>query len=189
MVCCFPGRHLRFRPAKAGLSLLPALALAAAGALTAPDRAAAQEPLPDQTRMASVNPALLVFTGIFSVDFEQTVSSGMTVGPTVYYHHAADRRYAPNFSADAVFRYYPSGRAFSGLAVGALTGFTVMDDGGVSRNAMGLGFTVENHWLLGTDERLVVALGAGGKRLFYFSERGRAWRALPMVRASLGWTF
>lgn len=139
--------------------------------------------------MVSVNPALLVFTGVFSVDFEQTVSPGMTVGPTVYYHHAADHRYAPNFSVDAVFRYYPSGRAFSGLAVGALTGFTVMDDDGASRNAVGLGFAVEHHWLLGSDERLVVAVGGGGKRLFYFSERGRAWRAVPMLRASLGWTF
>lgn len=150
---------------------------------------AQQSPSPRQQRLVSVNPVLLVGRGIFSVNLEQTVSPGMTVGPSVFYHHAADRRYWPNVSVDGMFRYYPSGRSFSGFAVGGLLGFTVMDDDGASRNALGLGFTGEHHWLLGEDERLGLAVGVGGKRLFFFSERGEAWRVLPTARASLGWSF
>ncbi len=144
---------------------------------------------PAQERLLSISPVALVLSAMFAVDLEQAVGPGITVGPSLFYHNAGDRRYAPSLSVDGVFRYYPEGRAFSGWAVGALAGFTVMDDDGASRNAFGLGFTGEHHWLLGQDGRMAIAAGVGGKRLFYFSDRGDAWRALPLARLSLGWTF
>lgn len=168
------------------------LALVAAGLVLCalPAAASAQErPLDGPDWVISVNPAFLVLMGIFQLDVEQELSPGITVGPSLFYHHAADRRYAPKLAADVVFRYYPEGRPFSGFAVGALTGFTAMEYDESARNALGLGFTAEHHWLLGEDERLALAVGVGGKRLFYLSERGRAWRAVPLMRASLGWTF
>lgn len=171
--------------ARLALALVTALFLG----IVPPALSAQEAPRNDHGWVASVNPVFLVFMGIFHLDVEQTVSRGLTLGPSVFYHHAADRSYAPKLSADAVFRYYPSGRSFSGFAVGAVAGFTSMEEDGVSRNAMGLGFTGEHHWLVGDDERLAFAVGVGGKRLFYFSERGGAWRAVPLLRASMGWTF
>lgn len=169
-----------------------ALALVAAGLVICalPAAVSGQDrPLDSPDWVISVNPAFLVLLGIFQLDVEQQLTPGITVGPSVFYHHAADRRYAPKLAADVVFRYYPEGRPFSGFAVGALTGFTSMEYDESARNALGLGFTGEHHWLMGEDERLALAVGVGGKRLFYLSERGRAWRAVPLVRASLGWTF
>lgn len=139
--------------------------------------------------LVSVNPLALVALGVFAGDFEQVLTRGTTGGASLFWASADDRRYVPNLSANAVFRYYPSGRSFDGYAVGITTGFTMMDDEGASRNAVGLGFNLEHHWLLGQDERLGLSAGLGGQRLFFFSERGGASRAIPMIRLSLGWAF
>lgn len=139
--------------------------------------------------MVSVNPLALVALGVFAGDFEQVLTEGTTGGASIFWASPDDRRYVPNLSANAVFRYYPSGRSFDGYAVGISTGFTIMDDDGASRNALGLGFNLEHHWLLGEDERLGLTAGVGGQRLFFLSERGGASRAIPMIRLSLGWAF
>jgi hypothetical protein len=139
--------------------------------------------------LVAVNPVALVALGVFSADFEQVLTEGTSGGVSLFYARPDNRKYVPHFSGNAVFRYYPSGRTFDGYAVGVMAGFTVMDDEGASRNALGLGFNLEYDWLLGEDERLVVTGGVGGQRLMFFSERGGAGRAIPMARLSLGWAF
>lgn len=139
--------------------------------------------------LVSVNPVALVALGVFSADFEQVLTEGTSGGASLFYARPDNRKYIPHFSANTVFRYYPSGRTFDGYAVGVMAGFTAMDDVGATRNALGIGFNLEYHWLLGEDERLVVSGGVGGQRLMYFSDRGGAGLAIPMARLSLGWAF
>jgi hypothetical protein len=172
-------------PRRARLAILPLVLL-----LALPNGGSAQAGAAEELDfMLSVNPLALVAFGVFSGEFEQVLTRGTSGGASVFYARADNRRYVPHFSGNAVFRYYPSGRSFDGYAVGIMGGFTVMDDEGASRNAIGLGFNLEHQWLLGEDRRLGVAAGLGGQRLFFLSDRGQATRAVPMGRLSLGWAF
>jgi hypothetical protein len=150
----------------------------------------------EHERILSVNPLALIVLEFVSVEYEQVLGPTTSWGVSGSFWGRRDRNY---FSTDAKVRYYPGGDALEGIAVGALLGFTVVsrDDGeddvdgesGGSRSAVGLGFSVENQWLLGDDQRLALAAGVGGKRLFYFGSRGGSNRGIPFVRLSLGWAF
>jgi hypothetical protein len=144
-------------------------------------------------RIASLNPLALVVLGLVSAEYEQVLGDNTSWGISAEYFDWRDRTYV---SMDGKVRYYVGGRALDGLSVGAVGGFTWVgrDDDGEdeasrrSGSAVGLGFIAENQWLLGTDERLAVTLGVGGKRLF-FLRNVEAQSVLPMVRLSLGWAF
>lgn len=144
-------------------------------------------------QVVSINPLALVVLGLVSADYEQTLSQTTTGGVAAEYFDWRDRGY---LSIDGKLRYYVSGRALEGLAIGTLVGFTRVGEDDEeedersrrSGSAIGVGFTAEYQWLLGDDERLALTAGVGGKRLFFISDTV-GQRALPMVRLSLGWAF
>lgn len=147
-------------------------------------------------KILSVNPLALVLLEFLSLEYEQALGPTTSWGVAGSFWGRRDRNY---FSTDAKMRYYAGGEALHGLAIGALVGFTVVsrdrDDeedelvGGRSRSAVGVGFSVENQWLTGSDERLALTAGVGGKRLFYFGGRNGSSQGIPFVRLSLGWAF
>ncbi len=145
-------------------------------------------------RIVSLNPLALVVLGLVSADYEQTLGSNTSWGGAVEYFDWRDRTY---FSADAKLRYYIQDRSLDGISVGALVGFTRVDrdeDADAEErsarrgSAVSVGFMAENQWLMGSDERLALTVGVGGKRLFFLSDVG-AQSVLPMVRLSAGWAF
>jgi hypothetical protein len=162
--------------------LIAALLLAPADGLRA--QAGADE---EHDIMVSINPPALVGFGFVAADYEQVLTRGTSGGVSFFYASPKDRRYIPTLSVNGVLRYYPSGLTFDGFAVGIRLGFTAMDDEGTSRSALGLGFNLEHHWLIGAQRRLGFGVGLGGQRLFFFSDRGAAERVAPFGRLSLGW--
>lgn len=169
--------------------VLLALVLSVPGALAA-------QAGPDQQyhRIASLNPLALVVLGLVSAEYEQTLGNDTSWGVSVEYFDWRDRTY---FSADGKVRYYIQGRSLDGFAVGALVGFTRVDrdsdpdaeERSARRgSAVGVGFLAEHQWLMGSDERLALTVGVGGKRLFFLRDVG-AQSALPMLRLSAGWAF
>ncbi len=171
------------------ISVLLALSFSVPGAL-----AAQAGPDLQYHRIASLNPLALVVLGLVSAEYEQTLGTDTSWGASLEYFDFRDRTY---FSADAKVRYYIQGRSLDGLSVGALVGFTRVDrdsdpDAGErsarSGSAVGVGFVAENQWLMGSDERLALTVGIGGKRLFFLRDVG-AQSALPLVRLSVGWAF
>lgn len=158
------------------------------------DRLEAQErPSLTHQRIVSVNPVALVFLGLISADYEEAVGDNLTWGSAVSYFDFRDRTY---LSLDARLRYYLRDRALDGFAVGALVGFTRIQadleegEAGPDRgSAIGIGFTGEQQWLLGTDRRLAITLGGGAKRFFFIRDVAGSRSVQPVVRASVGWAF
>jgi hypothetical protein len=143
----------------------------------------------EHPRVISVNPLLLIFSGIVSLDYEQRVTSNSTLGASVSSFGYSDADY---LSLEARGRYYVKGRALDGLSVGTVVGLVRMqaqDSTDLRQYAMNIGFTVEQQWLLGVDERVALTAGGGASRLFFSEDRDPFRRVLPTLRLSLGWGF
>lgn len=147
----------------------------------------------DRQRVLSINPVALVALGLFSMDYEQRLGDDTTWGMSLSYFDWRDRNY---LSLDGKFRYYFGGDGLDGMSAGLILGMNRAgrdseDEDEQSRRsgaAIGLGFVVEQQWLVGSGERFAVTVGGGGKRLFFLRDVG-AQRALPTVRLSIGWAF
>jgi len=140
------------------------------------------------SRIVSLNPVLLVFQGIISADYEQRLATSTTLGLSLSSFGFSKADY---FTLEGRARYYVSGRAFDGIAVGAVAGVVRLDEDSSSATstAMNLGFTVERQWLLGVDERVALTAGAGASRLFFAEDRPAFRSVLPILRLSIGWGF
>ncbi len=183
-------RTLSIATRTAGARLLGLLALLLA---LAPEGAQAQSsraslPPVSHSRIVSVNPLLLVFVGSISADYEQRVASSVSLGASV---SSFDLSKANYFSVEGRARYYLSGRALDGFAVGASLGVVNMsaDETDETQTGMSIGFTLEHQWLVGPEERLALAAGAGASRLFGTGESDVFKTVLPSLRLSLGWGF
>jgi|GEM_PF-1603069 len=147
----------------------------------------------DHQRVLSINPVALVALGLFSMDYEQRLGDDTTWGMSLSYFDWRDRNY---LSLDGKFRYYFGGHGLDGMSAGLVLGMNRAgrdseDEDERSRRsgaAIGLGFVVEQQWLVGSGERFAVTVGGGGKRLFFLEDVG-AQRALPTIRLSIGWAF
>ncbi len=167
---------------------LLALALAVAPASAAAQSSRADLPPVGHSRILSVNPLLLVFVGSISADYEQRVASSVSLGASV---SSFDLSKANYFTVEGRARYYLSGRALDGFAVGTSLGVVNMSADDTTETATGLsiGFTVEHQWLVGPEERLALAAGAGASRLFGTGDSDVFKTVLPSLRLSLGWGF
>lgn len=155
--------------------------------------ASAQDAFADVTpvpfsHIVSLNPVLLVFKGLVSADYEQRLASSTTLGASIARLSFSKADY---LTLEARGRYYVSGRAFDGVAVGAVVGVVRLneDSSNVTSAAMNVGFTVERQWLLGTDERVALTAGGGATRLFFAEDRPSFRSVLPILRLSIGWGF
>jgi hypothetical protein len=178
--------HITFRRRSLSHLLLGALLLGlpvAAGAQEA-ERSA---PLP-YSRIASINPLLLVLRGVIAVDLEQRLTPSTSLGISVASFDLSDANY---LTVEAKARYYTSGRAFDGVSIGATSGLVRMreDSSSVEDYALSIGFMAERQWLVGTDERLALTAGVGASRLFFAADRPAFRDILPILRLSIGWGF
>jgi hypothetical protein len=158
----------------------------------APLQAAAQgfsdEPV-GFSRIVSVNPVLLVVRGSLAADIEQRVGPSVTLGASFANFNFSKADY---LTLEGRARYYVSGRALDGIAVGTVLGFVRLSedaDDGENSVGMNLGFTGERQWLLGAEERVAVTVGAGATRIFFAEDRPAFRSVLPILRLSVGWGF
>ena len=124
--------------------------------LTARGPASAQTSAPNQ-QVVSANPFGLLLE-FFNAEYERKVSSSTTAGAGGSTIHADGDRYV---NADVFLRYYPRGRALEGLAVGLKVGVTDVD----SQRFFGVGFDVNQSWLMGNSQKFYIGWGFGLKRL------------------------
>jgi hypothetical protein len=175
----FPSRRLALLAALA--LLLPArTALEAQGAFSPPPVA--------HSRVISINPLLLVFIGSISADFEQRVAPSVTAGVSASSFNVSRADY---LTIEGRARYYLSGRALDGFAVGASLGVASLreENDGAKGSAMLIGFLGERQWLVGPEERLALTAGLGASRLFFAPDNDAFHTVLPTIRLSLGWGF
>jgi hypothetical protein len=149
-------------------------------------------PIPTQTYIG-FNP-LGVPANVFTLELENAVTSGITVGAVGSYIDFDKSRYA---TADFKVRYYPGEVVLRGFAVGLSAGATryshVLSDGvRQSLSAPTAGILLDYNWLLGRSERFLVGTGIGAKRILASeSERQRAHvdYATVTTRLILGFAF
>lgn len=113
---------------------------------------------------------------VFTLEFENAVASGITVGAVGSYIDLDHTRYT---TADFKVRYYPGDVVLRGFAVGASAGVTryskLVDQTRQSLSAPTLGILLDYNWLLGRSEHFLVGTGIGAKRILASeSERRRA---------------
>lgn len=184
--------HLRFSL----MRLIGSAAVALAGLLVRPGAAAAQAqrarvPIPTQTYIG-FNP-LGVPANIFTVEMENAVSSGISLGVVGSYIDVNHDRYA---TADFKARYYPTEVVLRGFAVGISAGVTryskEVDGVRQSLSAPTAGILVDYNWLLGRNERFLVGTGVGAKRVLASTierERAHVDYATITTRLILGFAF
>jgi hypothetical protein len=151
----------------------------------------ARVPIPTQTYIG-FNPLGLP-TNIFTLELENAVSSGLSVGAVGSYIDVDHSRYT---TADVKVRYYPSEIVLRGFAVGVSAGVTrfsnEVNDVRQSLSAPTAGILLDYNWLLGRSERFLVGTGIGAKRVLASqSERQRAHvdYARVTTRLILGFAF
>ena len=108
-------------------------------------------------QVVSANPFGLL-AEFFNAEYERRVSSSTTAGAGGSMLHAAGDDYV---NADVFVRYYPGGSALQGVTVGLKAGVTQVD----SRKFFGIGFDLNQSWLMGTSQKFYIGWGFGLKRL------------------------
>jgi hypothetical protein len=148
-------------------------------------------PIPTQTYVG-FNP-LGVPANVFTLELENAVTSGITVGAVGSYIDFDKSRYA---TGDFKVRYYPGEVVLRGFAVGVSAGATryshMVSDVRQSLSAPTAGILLDYNWLLGRSERFLVGTGIGAKRILASeSERQRAHvdYATVTTRLILGFAF
>lgn len=146
----------------AAVALAAALVHPAAGSFAAAQRA--RVPIPTQTYIG-FNPLGLP-ANVFTLELENAVSSGITVGAVGSYIDVGHSRYT---TGDVKVRYYPGEVVLRGFAVGMSAGVTrfsnEVGDARQSLSAPTAGILLDYNWLLGRSERFLVGTGIGVKRV------------------------
>jgi hypothetical protein len=176
-----------------------ALCLAPAAALAQGDTAAVRPPATPR-QVLSVQPIQLML-GVVSGDYERAIGSGLTAGIGASYWDLGTLGIATEglldvsyLSAEAKVRYYPGEVPFRGFSIGLTAGgahasYRVLDEDRGTANGVKVGAEVDYNWLLGRSERLALALGLGGKRIWYGAAGDRLAGAYPTSRVAIGWAF
>jgi len=160
---------------------------AAQGAPTTP--AAAQPP---RRQVLSVQP-LSALTGFFSGEYERVVSPSATVGVGGSTWSLGVIAYT---SAELKARYYPDGRALTGISFGASAGYSRVGEtlgigGDLHVSGATVGLMIDHGWLLGADRRLYAGAGFGAKLLLVNDDRldDDFLARYPTARLSIGYAF
>ena len=191
-------------PQSAHRSALGALALLSAGLFgrdaRAQDSTAARPESRRPRQVLSVQP-IMAMIGVLSFDYERAVGDGVTVGVGASYWDTGtlgldaagvlDARYS---SAEAKVRYYPAETVFRGFSLGATLGgargsVKLLSEDRERAGGVKVGVEADYNWLLGRSRRLAMALGVGGKRIFYSASGTHLEGAYPTSRIAIGWAF
>jgi hypothetical protein len=179
------------------LTAVAAAALAAAflhpfaGSLRAQAPVPRGRVIPTQTYIG-FNPLGLP-ANVFTLELENAVSSGISVGAVGSYIDFDDYRFT---TGDFKVRYYPGEVVLRGFAIGMSAGVTryskVVSSTRESLSAPTAGILVDYNWLLGRSERFVVGTGIGAKRILASQnerQRVRLDYATITTRLILGFAF
>jgi hypothetical protein len=111
-----------------------------------------------------------ILLNLFNAEYEQRVTTSTSLGVGGSFLSTDDSDYV---NSDVFFRYYPSGTALNGFALGVKAGLTRVDDNcGIrcgrdeTTTAFGVGFDTNYSRLLSRRQHLYVGAGFGLKRLF-----------------------
>jgi hypothetical protein len=166
-----------------------ARAAALAGATTTP--AQTLVPIPSRTYIA-VNPMGLALD-IATVEVENAVAQGVTVGGVGSYINIEDARFT---TFDFKVRYYPGDVVLRDWSLGGTIGYTrfsnLVNGTRETLNAPTLGIIVDRNWMPGRGQHVVIGTGLGLKRIITSSEertRVDMERALVTGRLIIGWAF
>ena len=176
-----------FRPTR-----LLAIAGLAAVAAAVPARAHAQRvPIPTRT-MIGFNPLGLP-ADIGTVEIENAVAQGITVGAAGSYIDVSDTRFT---TLEFKLRYYPGDVVLRGLSVGATGGYTrfsnIVNNDRQTLAAPTVGLLVDYNWLLGRSQHFLIGTGVGTKRVLASKEdrdRANVDRAVFTARLIVGIAF
>jgi hypothetical protein len=173
-----------FRPIVIGALAVAAVSLSAS----------AQVPgtrIPTRT-VIGINPLGLP-ADIGTLEIENAVGQGVTVGATGSYIDVSDARFT---TLEFKLRYYPGDVVLRGWSVGASAGSTrfsnIVDNTRETLVAPTLGLVVDYNWLLGRSEHFLIGTGIGTKRVLASEEaRQRAGvdRAVFTARLIMGVAF
>ena len=134
----------------------------------------ARVPIPYRTYVA-INPILVPFD-IGSIEIENGIAQGITVGGAASYTDLSGDRYV---SADVKARYYPSEVVLRGFSLGLSAGYLRFEPEPevLPRDRLSaptIGVVTDYNWMLGGSGRFIVGVGAAAKRvLASASERDR----------------
>lgn len=134
------------------------------------------------TQVFSVNPVGLVME-FYNAEYELRVSDSVTAGAGAsrrgwYLFGEGD---SPRLNGDAFVRYYPSGSAFNGFALGLKVGATRLPN---EQTAPGIGFDLNHSYAL--TDHLVMSSGLGMKRLFGRSGPDSGQAVITTLRLNVG---
>lgn len=137
-----------------------------------------------QRNLITANPFGYVFEW-YNVEYERAMSPRTTLGFTGSTASPGNDRLA---AGNAIFRFYPQGKAFSGFYLGGRTGayyIDSLDDNGVF---FGAGLEIGYTWLMGSRKNWYLGLGAGVTRIFGGELDGSG--VIPQVRlVNFGYAF
>ncbi len=159
----------------------PSAAQGLLGAIMNPGVATSGAP----NQVFSFNPVGMVME-FYNAEYEVRVSDTVTAGA------GASRRgwylfgegESPRLNGDAFVRYYPSGSAFNGIALGLKVGGTRLPN---ERTLPGIGFDI-NHSYAMTDH-LVLSSGLGMKRLIGRQQADYGQDVITTFRLNVGFGF
>ena len=116
------------------------------------------------SNVISLNPFLFI-GGWYNAEFEHSVSPNTTLGARGSLVTLDDD--VDYVSGRAFVRYYPT-TAFRGFFLGIDAGVTSLkeDNDAGDHTVFGAGFELGYNWLLGSQQKLYLSLGAGADRLF-----------------------
>ncbi|HEX3867328.1 MAG TPA: hypothetical protein VHV78_11275 [Gemmatimonadaceae bacterium] len=160
-------------------------ALAARATLQGQVSAGAPIPIPTRT-MIGFNPLGLP-ADVATLEIENAVAQGVTVGGVGSYIDADHRRFT---TLEFKIRYYPGDVVLRGWSVGASAGITrfsnIVDDSRQSFAAPTVGLIADYNWLLGRSEHFLIGTGGGVKRVLASdADRSRANVGFAVATARL----
>lgn len=180
-----------FRPALALALALTVLSSAQGRAQGAPAPSGALVPIPSRTYIG-FNPIGLP-ADIATVEIENAVAQGITVGGVASYIDVSDTRFT---TFDFKVRYYPGEIVLRGWSIGGTAGYThfsnIVNQNRESLDAPTVGIVLDHNWIYGRGQHFVIGTGIGAKRVVASSaDRARADvdRAIVTGRLIVGFAF
>ena len=167
------------------------LAAAALGAQATTPAPQPRVPIPTRTYVA-LNPVGVV-ADVGTVEIENAIAQGVTMGGVVSYIDVDHRR---STTGELKIRYYPGEIVLRGFAIGGTIGYTrfsnIVKDVRQSMSAPTLGIVLDHNWIYGREGHFVVGTGVGAKRVLAPSadrDRADVDRAVVTGRLVLGFAF
>jgi hypothetical protein len=156
-----------------------------------PSTAATLVPIPSRTYIG-FNPVGLP-ADIATVEIENAVAQGITVGGVASYIDVDDTRFT---TFDFKVRYYPGEIVLRDWSIGGTIGYThfsnLVNGAREPLNAPTIGIVLDKNWIYGRSQHFLIGTGVGAKRVIASSadrDRADVGRAVVTARLIVGFAF